>query len=543
MPEPDSRHTGRVESIRHSVVLQHEVLGVRLRRAPASGRALITASILVRVAPAAADSASIDNPFFQATWDRTDALVAGGAVARTWVWGTAISGALGETYDEAPGGTRLVQYFDKSRMEITDPQHDPTDIWYVTNGLLARELITGQMQVGDNDWIDRPPAEINIAGDADDPDGPTYASFAGHLSDDPTGEGDALLATIDRDGTVGCCAPDSHGVTAGPLVEETGHRVADVFWDYLNSGGKIIERGRRTTGSLFANPFYATGYPIGEAYWASVRVAGILQWVLVQPFERRVMTYTPDNAPDWRVEMGNVGHHYFSWRYGPGAEFADPPDWTLPAYPQLVPDGQTVEIPDLDLHYDLHITTADVDTGLVVASETIRIGGANGPLPDVLYLQEVPAEYGYFELDSLNIDGDAADITDYYDGTILGVDLPDGLSPPFEISVQFRLQVGNYPNDFIGTVLDDGALRLGYWFPIVSDLHGYSETLDPSESRTADFDVTVDVDSDVVVAHSGDGSVETLDDGRDRYTLSATNVRDFALVLSRDFDVTREVDR
>ena len=37
--------------------------------------------------------------------------------------------------------------------------------------------------------------------------------------------------------------------------------------------------------------------------------------VLVQAFERRVLTYTPDNAPEWRVEMGNVGQHYYQWRY------------------------------------------------------------------------------------------------------------------------------------------------------------------------------------------------------------------------------------
>ena len=40
------------------------------------------------------------------------------------------------------------------------------------------------------------------------------------------------------------------------------------------------------------------------------------QWVLVQPFERRVLTYTPSNAAGWHVEMGNVGRHYYSWRYG-----------------------------------------------------------------------------------------------------------------------------------------------------------------------------------------------------------------------------------
>ena len=42
---------------------------------------------------------------------------------------------------------------------------------------------------------------------------------------------------------------------------------------------------------------------------------GPRSWCLTQCFERRCLTYTPDNAPEWRVEMGNIGLHYHSWRY------------------------------------------------------------------------------------------------------------------------------------------------------------------------------------------------------------------------------------
>src|SRR5690606_6135968 len=37
--------------------------------------------------------------------------------------------------------------------------------------------------------------------------------------------------------------------------------------------------------------------------------------VLVQAFERRVLTYTPGNPAGWDVEAGNVGRHYYEWRY------------------------------------------------------------------------------------------------------------------------------------------------------------------------------------------------------------------------------------
>jgi hypothetical protein len=69
-------------------------------------------------------------------------------------------------------------------------------------------------------------------------------------------------------------------------------------------------------GPLFSNPFYAAGYPLTEPYWTHVLVGGVSRLVLVQVFERRVLTYTPDNPDGWKVEAGNVGVQYEQWRYG-----------------------------------------------------------------------------------------------------------------------------------------------------------------------------------------------------------------------------------
>jgi hypothetical protein len=66
----------------------------------------------------------------------------------------------------------------------------------------------------------------------------------------------------------------------------------------------------------FGDAFSGTGFPIMEAYWVTVPVGGEMKDVLLQCFERRCMTYTPDNPPDWQVEAGNVGLHYLDWRYG-----------------------------------------------------------------------------------------------------------------------------------------------------------------------------------------------------------------------------------
>ena len=48
-------------------------------------------------------------------------------------------------------------------------------------------------------------------------------------------------------------------------------------------------------------------------------VGGKLQPVMVQLFERRVLTYTASNPTGFQVEMGNIGQHYYQWRYGSSA--------------------------------------------------------------------------------------------------------------------------------------------------------------------------------------------------------------------------------
>jgi hypothetical protein len=249
---------------------------------------------------------------WQQNWDREDRPVAAG-VSRTWLWGPEPFDVRVEPYVDAPDGYRAVRYYDKSRMEITNPAGDRTSDWYVTNGLLVRELITGELQAGDDQFFQLEPAQIPVAGDDNDPDGPTYATMLG-LLDAPAAEpGSEITATLNRAGEVGDGGPG--GVTAAHYVDVTDHTIANVFWDYLNSSGTIWDGQQFVDGRLFEPTFFATGFPITEAYWSTVRVAGVERDVLIQCFERRCLTYTPDNPEGWRVEMGNVGRHYHAWRY------------------------------------------------------------------------------------------------------------------------------------------------------------------------------------------------------------------------------------
>lgn len=277
---------------------------------------IVAGGSALTLAPAAA--VETGDPYFETTWARTDLPVANSQATRTWMWGpAAFTSAMEEEYTEGAGGARVVQYFDKTRMEIsTDPTADPNSIWYVTNGLLARELVTGELQIGDNDFVPLEPAQVNVAGDADDTNGPMYLSFTNILGNEPLAPGTTITQRIHRDGsTTDDPGLTERGIAAVELVPETNHTIAAPFWNFMNSTGTVYENGEYFEGQMFQNPFFATGLPISEAYWADVKVAGQQQLVLIQVFERRVLTYTPNNPAEWQVEAGNVGQHYYRWRY------------------------------------------------------------------------------------------------------------------------------------------------------------------------------------------------------------------------------------
>ena len=273
----------------------------------------------VRVASAQASDYKFGDPAFQATWDRTDRLVDSGQVKRSFYWGPGpFEPARTEEYAEGPGGQHLVQYFDKSRMEINNPNGDRKNPFFVTNGLLTRELATGSMQVGNSKFVERWPAEIPLASDADDATAPTYASFRNLITRPaPVKAGLTLDERVGRDGVVSQDPSFSkHGVRNAYYEPATKHNIPDVFWQFLNATGPVIENGKTVTALLNKPYFYATGYPIAEAYWATVKIEGKQGVaVLVQPYERRVLTYVPSAPEGFKVQMGNIGRHYHDWRY------------------------------------------------------------------------------------------------------------------------------------------------------------------------------------------------------------------------------------
>jgi hypothetical protein len=286
------------------------------------------------------------DPAFQQVWARTDQPVAAGRTARSWTWGPQPLTARREPYGPA-GATRLVQYFDKSRMEINDPGGNPADPFFVTQGRLVVELVSGRIQVGPEAYENTLPAEIPVAGDVRENAATPYPVVGGYANAltyaglyryaniggvgpraAPLPPGTPIHTVLDRYGNPGGeplpgpvptavggrrVLDDPRAVVAA-YVPETGHNVARAFWEFMQQRGPIDVGGRYVEDRVF-DWVYVLGYPITEPYWTGIRIRGRDYLVLIQAFERRVLTYNPANPPAFRIEMGNVGQHYYQWRY------------------------------------------------------------------------------------------------------------------------------------------------------------------------------------------------------------------------------------
>lgn len=248
---------------------------------------------------------------FNRVWTQADGPVAAGQAGRSWLWGPQANATAREAYANAPGGQRLVQYYDKSRMEVNNPGGNPNDPFYVTNGLLVTEMIAGEIRVGDLATITaRVPCTIPVAGDPrkDNPLTPDYATLAGVASlhgehQAPNRTGQIVTDAIDANGQVSTVTP-ARQLHYLQFVPETGHNIPDLF-------GSVLNTFQQTYGFDWK---FVLGYPITEAYWTQMRVSGRDYPVLIQAYQRRVLTYAPDFPPEWQTQQGNVGQHYLEWR-------------------------------------------------------------------------------------------------------------------------------------------------------------------------------------------------------------------------------------
>jgi hypothetical protein len=280
---------------------------------------------VIATAPMAQGNPFAD-PAFQRVWERTDTPVAQGKVKRSFYWGPqANTGPIQETYAEGAGSKHLVQYFDKGRMEINDPGADKNNPFYVTPGRLTVEMVKSAIQVSKYKYKYLYTPYIPIAGDADDTIGPTYANFINfgprvefpnaHLWQDLVGK--KVISFVSRQKGFGENAGyGASGIKYVYYEPATGWNIPDVFWQYLNQEGLVLRNGSAENARLSDPYFYVTGYPISNAYWSWAKIGGKPNVdVLIQLYERRVLTYVPSAPDGFKVQMGNIGQHYYSWRY------------------------------------------------------------------------------------------------------------------------------------------------------------------------------------------------------------------------------------
>jgi hypothetical protein len=246
------------------------------------------------------------HPAVQQLWLDADEPVARQEVERSWLWGPDAWSELHEPYVEAAGGSRPVYYFDKARMEVNQREAG-SDL--ITAGLLVRDMIAGMVQVGDAQFTQASPAVVPLTGDPlnVNPDAPTYASLHALATTEPgravvPRRSGPVVEVVAKSGVVSVNSSLGGFTSYGSYEATTGHNIAAIFDHYV--------------ATLATDWHMSVGLPLTEPYWVQTNLAGVPTWVLVQAFERRILTFTPINDPDWQVEMGNVGRHYYTWRYG-----------------------------------------------------------------------------------------------------------------------------------------------------------------------------------------------------------------------------------
>jgi hypothetical protein len=170
---------------------------------------------------------------------------------------------------------RLVQYFEKGRMEQHDDEPNPA--WRFQYGLLVDEL--AQLKAG-----------LPVGGDSSSV---TYAAIF-LLSQAP------MRAEPPADFVGGTQALTDGSVFipfSAALLPGTGHVVPGNFWSYINDeslfpGGWLHDVGLPIT-------------PVVEAVVDKGPDKG--RRILIQAFQRTILTYDPLNPVDYQIERANVG--------------------------------------------------------------------------------------------------------------------------------------------------------------------------------------------------------------------------------------------
>ena len=199
------------------------------------------------------------------------------------------------------------------------------------------------------------------------PSAPTYATF-GRLMTRPraTRSGQKATASRRQGGQRERRRRQSRvpGVDLVYYEPITQHNIPKVFWDFLNAQGPIYVNGQYTHRQINNPWFFASGLPVTEPYWAKVKIGRSA----ARRADPGLRAPHPDlrpglQRPPFKVQMGNIGQHYYDWRYK-GAGCATPP---APPTPLPVPTATA--------------TPGAASCSGVPAAQDATISPCAGPLP------------------------------------------------------------------------------------------------------------------------------------------------------------------
>ncbi|MDQ6908231.1 MAG: hypothetical protein M3176_15525 [Chloroflexota bacterium] len=210
------------------------------------------------------------------------------------------------------------------------------------------------------------------------------------------------------------------------------------------------------------------------------------------------------------------------------------------------PHPATTDIPPLAADYILAATVGDAGPNGAIhvsGTEQVRLTNTGQQAIPAVTFNVAAAHYGWFTLDGGTIDGIAAAVNQ----AEVRVSFPEwpALAPGDSrmVGFTFHLDIRDGGDGWDVTRRDGDILRLGYWFPMLSDDHGYHDQFDAVYTATGNFHVTLTVPTAQTLAATGVVQHKEVSGARTVYTIDAPNVRDFAALLSPAYSVVQGTTR
>ena len=178
-----------------------------------------------------------------------------------------------------------------------------------------------------------------------------------------------------------------------------------------------------------------------------------------------------------------------------------------------------------------------------VYANQYRADANNGVVPNVYRAEAYPNgnSYGDVTFDSVKVNGTPVAYTiEGEDMDVLSVPVEE-LFPDQKVTVEmtYEVQLANIRHRLGYT---DRTVNLGNFYPILCHVDNGSYTAspyynvgDPFVSDVANYNVSLTLPENFVVASSGELNEATSQNGLATYTYTASAVRDFAMVLSTEF--------